>query len=56
MPKRCLEREDIHPAADRMRGMGMTQLVGMKMNFCFPPPTAHPLSNRLPTKRTVLPV
>jgi hypothetical protein len=56
MPKRCLESEDIHPAADRMLGVGMTQLVGMEMNLRLPSQAAHPLSNRLPTQRTVLPV
>ena len=56
MSKGCLEREDIHPAADRMSGVGMTQLVGMEMNLRLSSPAAHPLSNRLPTQRTVLPV
>jgi len=56
MSKRYLEREDIHPAADRMCGVGMTQLVGMEMNLRLPSPAAHPLSNRLTTQRTLLPV
>ena len=56
MSKHCLEREDIHPATDRMSGVGMTQLVGMEMNLRLSSPVAHPLSNRLTTSRIVLPV
>jgi hypothetical protein len=56
MSKRCLKREDIHPAADGVRGVGMAQLVGMEMNLRFPPPTAHPLSNRLTTQRSAVPI
>ena len=55
MPKRCLEREDVHSAADRMGGVGMAELVGVQVDIHRLAPAPHPLSNRLTAQRTVLP-
>jgi len=56
MPKCALKRENVHPTADGMGGMGMAELMGMEMNLGFPSPAAHPFSNRLTTQRAIIPV
>ena len=48
MAERRRKGEDIHPAPNRMSGMGVTATVRVEPDVCLPSPPGHASGHRLP--------